>query len=81
MVLLRQYITALNICKKIKTCERSITTIKPTNKNLDENDFNKKNSKNNILFKIIKLFFNKEPSFDNLDNKKLKLPSSPFLYH
>ena len=64
----------LNIHKKIKIYKKSVTTIKPINKDLNKkNDSNKKDSKNNILFKIIKFFFNKKPLFNSLNNKKLKL--------
>ena len=79
-LLLRRCIIALNIHKKIKTCEKSIITIKPTDEDLDKkNDLNEEDSKNNILLKIIKLFFNKKPSFDSLNDKKLKLFFSLFL--
>ena len=75
---LRRCITILNIYKKIKIREKLIIIIKLINKDLDkENDFNEKDSKDNILFKTIKLFSNKEPLFDSLNNKELKLPSPP----
>ena len=71
----------LNICKKIKIYKKSVTIVKLADENLNKkNNFNKKNFKNNI-FKIIKLFFNKKPSSNSLNNKKLKLPFSPFLHY
>ena len=58
----------------MKTRKRLIIIIKLTNKNLNKkSNSNKKDSKNNILLKIIKLFFNKKPSFNSLNNKELKL--------
>ena len=70
----------MNIYKKIKARERLITTIKPINKNSDkENNSDKEGFKDNIS-KIIKFFSNKKPLFDSLDNKKLKLFFSFFLY-
>ena len=78
--LLRRRITILNIRKKIKTREKLITTIKLINKDLnEENDSNKEDSENNILFKTIELFFDKKPLSDSSNNKKLKLPFSPSL--
>ena len=80
--LLKRYITALNICKKIKTCEKSITIIKLTDEDLSEkNNSNKEDFKNNILFKTIKFFFGKELSSNSLNNKELKLPFLPPLYY
>ena len=80
--LLRRYITTLNIYKKIKARKKLIITIKLINKNLDkENNLNKKNFKNNILFKIIKFFFNKKLLSNNLNNKELKLSSLFPLYY
>ena len=74
----KQHITILNICKEIKTYKKSITTIKPTGKDSDkENISDKEDSKNNMLFKTIKLFFGKESLFNSLNNEKLKLPSLP----
>ena len=64
----------LNIHKKIKIYKKLIITIKLTGEDSDKkNNFNKKDFKNNILFKIIKFFFNKESLFNSLNNKELKL--------
>ena len=66
----------------MKIHKRSVIIIKSTNKDSDEkNNLNKKDSKNNILPKTIKLFFNKKPSSNSLNNKKLKLPFLPSLHH
>ena len=79
--LLRRYIIILNIYKKIKTRKKSITTIKSINKNLNKkNNSDEEDFKNNILFKIIKLFSGKEPSFNSLNNKELKLFFLLFLH-
>ena len=72
----------LNIRKKIKTHKKLIITIKLTSEDLDEkNNLNEEDFKNNILFKIIKLFFNKEPSFNSLNDEELKLPFLFFLHY
>ena len=64
----------------MKAHKRLVIIIKSISKDLNEkDDFNKEDFKNNI-FKIIKLFSNKEPLFNSLNNKKLKLLSLPFLH-
>ena len=79
--LLKQRITILDIHKKIKARKRLVTIIKLINKDLNEEDnLNKKDSKDNILFKTIKLSSNKKPLSDNSNNEKLKLSFSPPLY-
>ena len=70
----------LDIYKKMKARKRLIIIIKLINKDLDEKDnFDKKDSKNNILFEIIEFFYGKEPLFNSLDDEELKLFFLPFL--
>ena len=57
----------------MKTCKKLVIIIKSTGEDSDKKNNSNKEDFENSIFKIIKLFFNKEPSFNNLNNKELKL--------